>query len=118
VKYMRLIMGIITVGISGFIAWQYNIVEFVNNYIQAGVIGRSAGLLFAVCMFVAGLLAMLFRKRKLGTIISACFYNFGGAICILNFGVYPALMIWYILSFTFGLIFTLTAIWQNGDPLY
>lgn len=117
-KTARLVIGIISMVLFMLITLQSCAAGTVNTLSGNGEVSGTAGFLLAVCMLIAGIVGVCCRRIKTGTIVSSCFYDLGGIIAISNVGSYSDLLVWGILSLTFGLVFYLTAIWQDEDPLY
>lgn len=111
----RLVIGIISMVLFIFISLQSCVVGLGNAIADNDEVSGSAGFLLALCMLIAGIVAVAGRKSKKASIVAGCIYAFGGLIAIANVGSYGDLIFWSILSFVFAAVFIITAIRQKED---
>lgn len=116
-KTCRLIIGIVSCVLFLIVSLQSCAAGLGNALSENGESSGSAGFLLAICMLVAGIVAIACRKLKAGSIVAGCFYAFGGLIGITNFGSYGDLQIWSILSIIFAIVFIATGIIQKEKKL-
>ncbi len=109
-KTARLIIGIISIVLCGFILFQSCAAGLGNALSDNGEISGTAGVVVALCMLIAGIIAIATRKGFGGGIVAGVFYAFGGLFGIANYGSYADLQIWAILSFIFAALCILGAI--------
>ena len=114
-KTARLVIGIISIVLFVLVSLQSCAAGIGNALAENGEVSGSAGFLLALCMLVAGIVGIVCRKNKVGSIVAGCFYAFGGLIGITNVGSYADLQIWSVLSFIFAVVFVLTGILQKGN---
>ncbi len=121
-KTARLTIGILTIIFSFIIMFQScaaGLVESIDasNGVQSGTSG-SAGIILALFFIIGGIIGIVCRKIKSGSIVAGCFYAIGGLIAIFNIGVFEDLLFWSILAFIFAAVFILGAIFEkkNKNP--
>lgn len=112
-KTTRLVIGIISIILFVIISLQSCAVGLGNTLQENGEVSGSAGFLLAICMLVAGIVGVVTRKSKVGSIVAGVFFAFGGLIAISNVGSYSDLQVWSVLSFIFAIVFILTGILQK-----
>lgn len=116
-KITRMVIGIISLVLSLLILLQSCAVGVGNIVTESGEVSGTVGFILAICMIVSGILGVCCRKGRTGTIVASCFYALGGLFIIGNSGTYTDLKVWAFISFTFALVFALTAIWQREKLL-
>lgn len=106
---MKKVIGIISIVLFVFITFQSCVAGLGNAISDNEEVSGSAGIMLAIFMLIAGIIALTSKLSKGMTITSAIFYAIGGLIGITNVGTYADLKIWSILSFIFAalLIFNL-----------
>ena len=107
-KTTRMIIGIISMVLFIIVALQSCAAGIGNTIADNGEVSGSAGGMLAICMLIAGIIAVAARKTKAGTIVALCFYVFGGLIGLANVGTYSDLKIWSSLSLIFAAILLIT----------
>ncbi len=113
-KTAKLIIGIVSIVLFGFILFQ-SCAAGIGNAIEGnGETSGSSGVFVALCMLIAGIVGIATRKGIAGGFVSGGFYAIGGLIGIANFGSYSDLMIWSILSFIFAVVFIVGSIMTKG----
>ncbi len=116
-KTARLVIGIISMVLFVLITFQSCAAGVANTLSDNGEVSGSAGFFLAICMLVAGIIAVAARKSKTGSIVAGGFYAFGGLVGIVNAGSYSDLVIWSILSFIFATVFIATGVTQKQKKL-
>lgn len=114
-KTTKLIIGIISLVLFGLICFQSCAAGVANTLGDTGEAGGSAGIILAVFILVAGIVAIAARKSFGGTITSAVFYLVGGIIAVPMAGSYADLKIWGTLSIIFAVLFIIIAILQKKN---
>lgn len=102
---MKKVIGIISIilfVIVGFQSCAAGLGNALNNSKEAS---GSAGIMLAICMLIAGIIALISKKSKGMTITAIVFYLIGGIIGIANVGSFKDLQIWSILNIIFAALF-------------
>lgn len=113
-KATRLIIGIISIILFLIVTLQSCAAGIGNALEENGEVSGSAGVMVAIALLVAGIVAIVTRKSKPGSIVSGVIYALGGIVGIANYGSYKDLMIWSVLCFIFAAVFIVTGIAQKG----
>ena len=116
-KTARMVIGIVSIVLFAIITMQSCAVGTANTLQENGESSGSAGFLLALCMLVAGIVAIAAKRSKSGSIVAGCFYLFGGLIGIAMAGSYSDLKIWSVLSFIFAAVFVIGGIRQKEKTL-
>lgn len=103
-KTAKLVIGIISIVLFGFILFQSCVAGLGNAITDNGETSGSSGVFLAFCMLIAGIIAIATRKGIAGGFVSGGFYAIGGIIGISNFGSYGDLQVWSILCFIFAVV--------------
>ncbi|HJG28650.1 hypothetical protein [Gemmiger formicilis] len=103
-KTAKLVVGILSIVLFVLVGMQSCVAGLGNTVSNNGEVGGSAGLLLAVCLLVAGIVAICTRNGGKGGYVSAGFYIVGGLIGLLCAGSYADLNIWSGLSIFFGIL--------------
>ena len=101
---MKKVIGIISIVLFFIIAFQSCAAGLGNALSQSNEVSGSAGFFLALCMLIAGIIALISKFSKGMTITSIVFYAIGGIIGIANVGSYADLMIWSVISFIFAVL--------------
>lgn len=109
-KTAKLIIGIISIVLFGFILFQSCAAGIGNALADNGEISGSAGLVLAICMLIAGIIGIVTRTGIAGGFVAGGFYAIGGVVGIFNYGSYSDLLIWSILSLVFAAVFIVGSI--------
>ena len=117
-KTAELVIGIISIVLFLLIAFQSCAAGIGNAIEDNGETSGSAGIIVAVCMLVAGIVAIATRKGIAGGFVSGGFYAFGGIIGITNYGSYSDLLIWSIVSFIFAAVCIVGSILTKRDDAH
>lgn len=103
-KTMKLVIGILSIVLFVLVGMQSCVAGLGNTMSNNGEVGGSAGLLLAICLLVAGIVAICTRNGGKGGFVSAAFYIVGGLIALLCAGSYGDLYVWSVLSIVFGIL--------------
>lgn len=107
-KTAKLVIGIISIILSLLVLFQSCVAGIANSVNNNGEAGGSAGILLAICLLVAGIVAIATRNSSgNGGFVAAGFYIVGGIIAFLLAGGYGDLYIWSVLSIIFGATFVI-----------
>lgn len=104
VQNMKKVIGIISLVLFIFIAFQSCAAGLGNALSNNKEVSGSAGMMLAVCMLIAGIVALVSKLSKGVTITAMVFYAVGGIIGISNVGHYKDLMVWSVLSLIFAVL--------------
>ncbi|OQB14889.1 MAG: hypothetical protein BWY15_00703 [Firmicutes bacterium ADurb.Bin193] len=114
-KTTRMIIGIISIVLFAVIAFQSCAAGLGNALEENNEMSGSAGFFLALCMLIAGVIAVAAKKSRGGAATAGGFYLIGGIIGIVNVGGYSDLQIWSIVSFAFAVVFIVGAILQKKE---
>lgn len=106
-KTTKLVLGIISMVLSGFVIFQ-SCAAGVGNALSAnGEASGTFGVLTAMCLLIAGIVGLATRNssNKGGGIATGIIYLLGAVIGVVGAGSYSDLKIWGIISFVFGLFY-------------
>lgn len=107
---MKKVIGIISIVLFAVITFQSCAAGIGNALSNNKEVSGTAGFMLAVCMLIAGIIALVSKLSKGLTITSLIFYAFGGLIGICNVGHYSDLAIWSVLAFIFAVLLLLDLI--------
>lgn len=113
-KTAKLVIGIITIVLSGIIFFQSCAVGIGSALEESEEVSGPAGMIVAVCMLVAGIISIATRNGKAGGFVAGGFYLVGGLIGIANVGSFGDLKIWSVLSLIFAAVLILGGILGKG----
>lgn len=103
-KNGKLIIGIISIVLFVLVAMQSCVAGLGNALSSNGEVGGTAGLLLAVSLLIAGIVAICTRAGGKGGYVSTAFYVIAGLLALLTAGSYGDLYIWAVISLIFGVI--------------
>ena len=103
----RMIIGIISIVLFFFIAFQSCAVGFGNSLSGNGELSGTFGIFTAMLILISGIIGVVTRNSaKAGGPITCCvFYWFGFFLSRIGSGHFSDLRIWGILAFFFGCIY-------------
>ena len=105
-KTAKLVIGIVSIVLFVFIAFQSCAAGMSNALEANGEMSGTAGLLTGILMMTAGIIGIATRNGKKGGAYTAGgFYVAAAAIGFFNAGSYGDLKIWAVLSLIFGIVF-------------
>ena len=113
-KTAKLIIGILTIVLSGIIFFQSCAVGIGSALEESEEVSGPAGMIVAICMLVAGILSIATRNGKAGGFVAGGFYLIGGIVGIANVGSFADLKIWSVLSLILAAILILGGILGKG----
>jgi Ni,Fe-hydrogenase I cytochrome b subunit len=108
----RLALGVISIVLFIFIAFQSCVVGVNNAIEENGASSGSAGFLLAVFMLIGGIVGICTRnaKGKVGAIITTVLYWLAALYSVGESKTYPDIALWGAIAFIFGLVFLIAAI--------
>lgn len=109
-KTAKLIIGIISIVLFGVILFQSCAAGIGNAIEDNGESSGSAGVFVALCMLIAGIVAIAARKGKAGGFVAGGFYTVAGLMGLINYGSFSDLKIWSILCLIFAAVLILGGI--------
>lgn len=109
-KTTKLVIGIVSMVLFVLITFQSCAAGVGNALAENGEVSGTSGFFLAICMLIAGIVAVAGKNSKGATITAGGFYAFGGIVGICNVGSFADLMIWSVLSFIFAALFILFGI--------
>jgi Ca2+/Na+ antiporter len=108
--YMKKVVGIISIVLFIFVTFQSCAAGLGNALNNSKEASGSAGMILAVCMLIAGIVAIISKTNKGMTITSIVFYLIGFVIGIANVGSFGDLKVWSILNLIFAILFIIDII--------
>lgn len=112
-KTTKLVIGIISIVLSLFVLFQSCAAGLGNSMDNNGEVGGSGGMIVAIVLLIAGIVAIATRKAGKGGIVAGCFYAVGGIIGLATAGSYGDLKIWGVLCLIFAVVFIAGDIMAN-----
>lgn len=110
-KTTKLVIGILSIVLSVFVLFQGCTANVRDAIADDGVTAGMTGVVVAVFMLVAGIVAIATRKGKAGGIVAGVFYLLGGLLGRMEAGTYFGdLQIWSALCLIFAAVFILGSI--------
>lgn len=108
----RLAIGIISIVLFVFIAFQSCVVGVSNTLEENGSTSGSSGFWLAVFMLIAGIVGICTRNSnsKVGAIITTVLYWFSALYSVGESRTYPDIAVWGSIAFIFGIVFLVCAI--------
>jgi Ca2+/Na+ antiporter len=107
---MKKVVGIISIVLFIFVTFQSCAAGLGNALNNSKEMSGSAGMILAVCMLIAGIVAIISKTNKGMTITSIVFYLIGFIIGIVNVGTFSDLKVWSILNLIFAVLFIIDII--------
>ena len=104
-KTAKLIIGIISIVLFIIIMFQSCATGVVNVLESNDDLSGSAGMLLAFAMLIAGIIGVVARKSRGGSITAGVFYVVAALIGFANLGTFGDLVIWSVVSLAFGIVF-------------
>jgi Ca2+/Na+ antiporter len=102
---MKKVIGIISIVLFVLVSFQSCAAGLGNAISNNKEASGSAGVILAIFMLVAGIVALISKYSKGMTITAIVFYLLAFVIGICNVGHFKDLMIWSILNLIFGALF-------------
>ena len=95
-KTSKLVVGIISIVLCFLVGLQSCAAGLGNALENNGEIGGTAGLILAISLLIAGIVAICTRNGGKGGYVSTAFYVLAGLIGLLCAGSYSDLKIWSV----------------------
>lgn len=115
-KTIKLIIGIVSIVLTGLIFFQSCAAALGDALASEGGTSGASGVVVAVLMLIAGIVAIAARKSRGGGIFCLIVYAVAGIVGVTAKGVYKDLIIWGILSLIFAAIFLIATITHKKTP--
>ena len=106
----KLVIGIISMVLFGFIVFQSCATGVVNVVEGNNDASGSAGMFLALGMLIAGIVGVATLKSKVGGMTAGAFYTIAALIGFANLGTFSDLIVWSTLSLVFGAVFIIGSI--------
>jgi len=108
-KTTKLVLGIISCVIVMFVLFQSCAAGMYNALEENNGMSGSVGVIFAILLLAAGIIAIVTHKKLSGggTLASVIIYVLAGVIAIAGHGTYSDLMVWGPVSIAIGILFML-----------
>lgn len=102
---MKKVIGIISIVLFVIVSFQSCAAGLGNAISNNKEASGSAGILLAVFMLIAGIVALVSKYSKGVTITAIVFYVLGGIIGLANVGHFKDLQVWSVLNLIFAALF-------------
>lgn len=109
-KTAKLVIGIISVILTIIILFQSCAASFGDALANQGGTSGGAGMIVAILMLAAGIVAIAARSSRGGSITCLILYALAGVIGITSSGIYTDLIVWSVVCFAFAVLFLISAI--------
>ncbi len=108
----RLVIGIISMVLSLFVMFQSCAAGIANTLSESGDVGGTAGLITAIMLLAAGIVAVASRnsKKRGGPVAVIILYAIAAVTALANCAVYKDLMVWGIMCICFAIVFAVCVI--------
>ncbi len=103
-KNGKLVIGIISIVLFVLVGMQSCAAGLSNALSSNGEVSGTAGLLLAVSLLIAGIVAICTRAGGKGGYVSTGFYVVAGLLALICAGSYFDLYIWAVISLIFGVV--------------
>jgi len=114
-KTTKLVIGIISIVLTLVILFQSCAATFGDALEANGGTSGGSGMLVAILMLAAGIVAIAGRSSKGGTIAAMILYALAGIIGVTSSGIFKDLIIWGVLNLIFAVIFLISVITFKKD---
>lgn len=116
-KTTKLVIGILSIVLSVFVLFQGCTANVADALSESSTPVGMFGVMIAIILLVAGIVAIATRSSKAGGIVAGVFYLLGGLIGKAGAGTYyKDLEVWSALCFIFAAIFILGSILFMRKP--
>lgn len=99
---MKKVIGIISIVLFVVVTFQSCAAGLGNALSNSKEVSGSAGLILAICMLIAGIIAIISKYSKGMTITAIVFYLIAFIVGIANVGTFGDLKVWSILNLIFA----------------
>ena len=107
----KLILGILSLVLFIVIMLQSCAVGVVNSIDDnTSDLSGGGGTLLAFIMLIAGIIGVVARDSRTGSLVAGIFYLVGALIGFVSLGTYGDLVIWSVVSLAFGMVFVISAL--------
>ena len=115
-KTVKLIIGIVSIVLTFLIIFQSCAAGLGDAIADNGGTSGGSGIIVAVLMLIAGIVAIAARNSRGGSIFCAILYLIGGIVGVSSSGVFKDLIFWGVLDFIFAVVFALSVIICKKAP--
>ena len=112
-KTTKLIIGISSIVLTFLILFQSCAATVGDALSDEGGTSGFAGILVALMMLIAGIVAIAARTSRGGSIFCTVLYALAGLLGVTMHGIYSDLQVWGVLCLIFALIFLISVIRQK-----
>lgn len=109
-KTTKLVVGIVSLALSVIVLFQSCAASVGDALEQQGGTSGAAGVIVAILMIVAGIVAIAARKSKGGSIFCLIAYAIAGIVGLTSCGIYKDLIVWSVVCLVFAVLFLLDVI--------
>lgn len=109
-KIAKLIVGIVSIVLSILVLFQSCAAGVGDALAAQGGTSGGSGMIVAVILLVAGIVAIATRNSRGGAFFCAAAYAVGGVVALTANGVFQDLLVWGVISLVFALIFLYSAL--------
>lgn len=107
----KLILGILSLVLFIVIMLQSCAVGVVNSIDDnTSDLSGGGGTLLAFIMLIAGIIGVVARDSRTGSLVAGIFYLVGALIGFVSLGTYGDLVVWSVVSLAFGVVFVISAL--------
>lgn len=116
-KTTKLVIGITSMVLTCVVLFQSCAASLGDALSNEGGTSGGAGMMVAILMLIAGIVAVATRNSKGGGIVSMVLYALAGLIGLTSHGIYADLMIWGVLCLIFAVFFLIATITFRKESL-
>lgn len=110
-RTVKLILGILSLVLFIVIMLQSCAVGVVNSIDDnTSDLSGGGGTLLAFIMLIAGIIGVVARDSRTGSLVAGIFYLVGALIGFVSLGTYGDLVVWSVVSLAFGVVFVISAL--------
>lgn len=116
-KATKLIIGIMSLVLSLIVLFQ-SCAAGIGSALTSNSKDTSGGtgILFTILLIAAGIVGIVGRSSKGGTIAAAILYAIGGIVGATATGIFKDLMVWGVISFIFAAVFLISVFIGQAYP--
>ena len=109
-KTTKMVIGICSIVLTFLILFQSCAASVGDALANEGGTSGAAGLLVAIMMLIAGIVAIAARKSRGGAIFCTVLYGLSGLIGLTMHGIFADLQVWGTICLIFAVIFLISVI--------
>ena len=109
-KTTKLILGIVSIVLALIVLFQSLAASLGDAIEGAGGTSGGSGILVALCLLVAGIVAIAARGSRGGAICCTVLFALAGLFGVTANGIFKDLVVWGVLSLLFAAFFLVSAI--------